>query len=90
VTDTKRRKSAVINIVCGYWLSQAVHAAARIRIGDAIGNSSAFLEEIAQDWDDDDCISILSNIRGAIAPDGRLVIVEVMRKRIASRSGNRS
>jgi hypothetical protein len=29
-----------------------------------------------QDWDDEHCIEILSNIRQAIAPDGHLLILE--------------
>ena len=41
-------QSAVMNIIAGYWLSQAVHLAARTRIADAMGNASAFLEEIAE------------------------------------------
>jgi hypothetical protein len=41
-------QSAIMNIIAGYWLSQVVHLAARIRIADAIGASSAGLEEIAR------------------------------------------
>jgi len=41
-------QSTIMHIISGYWLSQAVRLAARIRIADAIGSTSATLEEIAQ------------------------------------------
>jgi hypothetical protein len=33
---------------------------------------------VLHDWDDESCVKILSNIRKAIAVDGRLAVVEIV------------
>jgi SAM-dependent methyltransferase len=42
------------------------------------GGDAYLLSQILHDWDDDQSRSILGNIRRAIAPDGRLLIVELL------------
>jgi SAM-dependent methyltransferase len=42
------------------------------------GGDLYLLKFILHDWDDDHSIKILSNIRKGIAPDGRLVVVEIV------------
>jgi hypothetical protein len=39
-------QAAIMTILGGYWLSQAVYIAARLKIADAVGESSATLGEI--------------------------------------------
>lgn len=40
------------------------------------GGDTYLLKLILHDWDDDACLQILRNIRRAIAPGGRLLVVE--------------
>ena len=42
------------------------------------GHDAYILSHIIHDWDEDQCLKILRNCRGAIAPDGRLLIVEMV------------
>src|SRR2546423_366068 len=42
-------------------------------------NADAYLmSHVLHDWDDDLCVTILRNCRGAMDPDGRLLIVEMV------------
>ena len=34
------------------------------------------LQAIVHDWDDDSCVRILSNVRAAMDPDGRVLVLE--------------
>lgn len=40
------------------------------------GGDLYLLKQILHDWEDDDCVTILRNIRTAIAPGGRLIVVD--------------
>jgi hypothetical protein len=42
------------------------------------GGDLYLLKQILHDWDDDDCIRILSSIRAAIATRGRLAVIEYL------------
>ena len=42
------------------------------------GGDAYALKMILHDWDDDRCLAILRNVRTAIAPDGRLLVVEAV------------
>jgi predicted transcriptional regulator len=42
------------------------------------GHDGYILSHIIHDWDEDQCLAILSNCRNAIAPAGRLLIVEMV------------
>jgi len=42
------------------------------------GHDAYILSHILHDWDEDQCLTILRNCRNAIAPDGRLLIVEMV------------
>jgi hypothetical protein len=43
-----------------------------------VGGDAYILSHIVHDWGDEDCIKFLSNIRQAIAPNGKLIIVEMV------------
>ncbi|MSO78618.1 MAG: hypothetical protein EXQ79_03330 [Acidimicrobiia bacterium] len=36
------------------------------------------LQAIVHDWDDDSCVRFLSNCRDAMAPDGRILVLEII------------
>jgi hypothetical protein len=40
------------------------------------GGDLYLLKQILHDWDDERCVAILRNVRAAIAPDGRLAVVD--------------
>jgi len=40
------------------------------------GGDAYVMKAILHDWDDDDAVKILNNIRSAIAPDGKLLLLE--------------
>jgi O-methyltransferase domain len=40
------------------------------------GADAYLMKAILHDWNDDDALKILGNIRGAIAPDGKLLLLE--------------
>jgi hypothetical protein len=40
------------------------------------GGDAYLMKAILHDWDDDDAVKILTNIRSAIAPDGKLLLLE--------------
>jgi hypothetical protein len=40
------------------------------------GADAYLLSFILHDWSDDECVAILGNVRRAIAPDGRLLVIE--------------
>jgi O-methyltransferase domain len=42
------------------------------------GHQAYILSHVLHDWDDEQCLSILRNCRNAIAPQGRLLIVEAV------------
>jgi SAM-dependent methyltransferase len=42
------------------------------------GHAGYILSHVLHDWDDEECVSILRNFRRAIAPGGRLLIVEAV------------
>jgi hypothetical protein len=42
------------------------------------GHDAYLVKDILHDWDDERCIQILTNIRQAIAPKGRLLVAEVL------------
>ncbi|MFB7634678.1 methyltransferase [Streptomyces sp. NPDC056149] len=52
-----------------------------VRAGDAFagvpaGGDVYLLSRVLQDWDDDRCLTLLRHIRGALAPEGRLLVLE--------------
>jgi len=42
------------------------------------GGDQYVLKTIIHDWDDDDSVTILRNVRSAIAPNGRLAVIELV------------
>ena len=42
------------------------------------GADTYLLSRVIHDWDDEKAVAILRNVRGAMAPDGRLVLLETM------------
>jgi hypothetical protein len=42
------------------------------------GHQAYILSHVLHDWEDEQCVAILRNCRKAIAPDGRLLIVEAV------------
>jgi O-methyltransferase domain/Dimerisation domain len=43
-----------------------------------IGADAYILSHIIHDWDEDRCMTILGNVRNAMTPDGRLLLVEMV------------
>ncbi len=42
------------------------------------GGDVYLLKHILHDWSDDECVRILTNVRAAMAPEGRVVVVEML------------
>lgn len=42
------------------------------------GGDAYLLSHVIHDWDEDRCLTILDNVRRSIAPDGRLLLVEMV------------
>jgi hypothetical protein len=42
------------------------------------GADAYILSHIIHDWNEDQCLTILSNVRSAMKPDGRLLLVEMV------------
>jgi hypothetical protein len=50
------------------------------------GGDAYFLKQILHDWNDEDCLKILSNCRRAIAPSGKLFIIQYIPPKPPSKS----
>jgi len=77
----------LMHLVAGKFVTQALAAAAELNLAEQLVDGPRTAQEIAGpmgvhapslDWDDARCERILSNSRAAMAPGGRVLVVEMV------------
>jgi hypothetical protein len=67
-------QDVMLGHITSYWISQLVFVAAKLGLADALAKGP--LKYILHDWNDEQCLRILSNCRAAMAPGGRVLVIE--------------